>query len=146
MWRNIFTGKERRRFVRLPVELKVDFRLDREPDASAWHKGITRDICPDGICLTTDVFSGKEWMDIIEKGLSLSLYIFFPGIKEEKIGAEAEVQRIDVEARVVWHNHENTEEKDTCLLGLHFTRIEKESQEIIRKFIIDNLVKGYHPA
>jgi c-di-GMP-binding flagellar brake protein YcgR len=146
MWRSLFTGKERREYVRLNIELKVDFKLEGEDEKIPWHQGKTRDISPGGMCLATDVFSKKEWEEIARKKKHLRLYIYFPGYKEGHIKAEAEVQRIDMEAQVVWQMRESRGGKDECLLGLHFTKVEKDSQELIRGYIIEKLIKEYHPA
>ncbi|MBL7171132.1 MAG: PilZ domain-containing protein [Candidatus Omnitrophica bacterium] len=139
MWRKIFSGRERRRYVRLTTELKVDFKLDDEGSEIPSHKGVTRDISLEGICLTTDAFSKEKWEEIAQKKRHLHLYISIQGEgKKEKVEADAEVQRIGVKANVVWHqNH---------LLGLHFTQIEKNNQEIIRSLITDNLFAGYRPV
>ena len=119
MWRKIFTGRERRQYVRLSTGLNVDFKLDSEGSEVPLHKGVTRDISSEGICLAADV-SAKEKSRI-------HLYIYFPSHPP-----------LDVDANVIWqHQH---------LLGLRFTKIEKDSQEIIRSFIANNLFKKYRPV
>ena len=146
-WRNIFTGRERRKHVRLSTELNVDFKLDDEGSEIPFHKGMTRDISPEGICLATGAFSKKKWEEIVQEKRHLSVCIYFPpGYKEDKVKADAEVQRIDVVANVIWQQLEKRDGKDICLLGLYFTRIENNSQEIIRSFIAENLLKRYRPA
>ena len=150
IWREFlrgFTGRERRKYVRLPSQLNVDFQLDNAGNEIPTHKGITRDISPEGICLATDAFSKEEWDEIARKKRHLHLYIHIPaGDKEEKIKAEAEVRKVDVEAEVVWQEYEKIEEKNMCSLGLLFTKIEKNSHEIIRTYIADNLIAKYRSA
>lgn len=143
MWRNIFTGKERRQYVRLNTELDVDFTLNGEAGEISAHKGKTEDISLEGICLATDIFTKGQWESVARENKHLRLCIYFPGYKDEKVRADAEVQSIAVEAEVVWQHVKKGGEKDMCSLGLHFTNIEKSGQELIRRFIADSLIKRY---
>jgi c-di-GMP-binding flagellar brake protein YcgR len=140
-----FTGRERRKYVRLPGDLEVRFKLNEEKADMPWHKGVTRDISPEGLCLITDIFSKKKWQEIMKKKLSLYLEITFINVNEN-VTAEAEIYRVDIEAEVIWHRREKDEGKDLCFIGLHFSAIEKDKQETIRRYIIDNLVDKYRPT
>ena len=142
MWPNLFTGRERRRYIRLPLEIEVNFKINGENGEGPWHSGRTRDISLEGICLVTDLFPKEKWEEIAQNKKHLHISLDFPGEKE-KITAEAEVHRIEVEAQIVWRRHKKKEEKDICLLGLKFIRIEKDTQEIIRRYIADNLMSRY---
>lgn len=64
MWRKIFTGRERRSFVRIPVALKIDFKINEESPDTSWHKGTTKNVSPEGICLVTDLFTKGKWEEI----------------------------------------------------------------------------------
>ncbi len=138
----LFTGKERRGYVRLAIELSVEFKINGEGEDILWHKGATRNISTEGLSLVTDLFSKKEWEEIVKGKRHIYLQIDFPGHREK---AEAEVERIEVE--VVWHRHERKKEgKDIYHIGLQFTKIEKDSQEVIRRYITDSLLAKYMPA
>ena len=138
----MFTGKERRRYVRLAAELSVEFEINGEGENTPRHKGVTRDISLEGLCLITDLFSKQEWEEITRKKKHLYLHIDFPEHKEK---TEAEVQKIEV--GVAWHRREEKKEgKDFFRIGLQFINIEKDSLEMIRSYIADNLVKKYKPA
>jgi len=146
MWE--FSGRERRKYVRLSTELNVDFRLDWEGNEIPLHKGMTRDLSLEGICLATDAFPREKWEEIVQKKTLLHLYIYFPpeGDKENEVKVDAEAQRVEAESKVVWQRHEKRDGKDLCLLGLHFVGIEKNSHEIIRGYIANNLLAKYRSA
>ena len=138
----IFTGKERRRYIRLATELSVEFKINGEAEDTPWHKGVTRDISLEGLCLTADLLSKQEWEEIARKKKHLYLHIDFPGHEEK---TEAEVQKIEV--GVAWHRREEKkEEKDIYRIGLQFINIEKDSIEMIRNYIADNLITKYKQA
>lgn len=141
-----FTGMERRKYVRLATILNVDFKINGEGSDVSMHRGMTRDISQEGICLVTDAFFKEEWKEIAREKKHLSLYISFPGYKEKKVSAAAEVLKIDAKAEIVWQRHEEREGKDMCSLGLHFVNIERDGQEIIKSFIADNLLARYQPV
>lgn len=143
MQRNIFTGKERRGFARLVMAIKVDFKINGENGNTPWHSGETRNISPQGICLITDLFSIEKWEEIMQRKNHLYLRIYIPKEKE-RIEAEAVLEKIDVEAEVIWHRRENKEEKELLSLGLNFIDIEKASQDILKRYIVDNLIKKYN--
>ena len=146
MWRNIFTGKERRRFIRLVTTRKVDFKINGENNNNTpWHSGETGNICLEGLCLITDIFSREKWEEVRQKKSYLYLQIYLPGNKEG-VKAEAVLEKIDVKAEVVWHRREHKEGKEIYFLGLNFIHIENDSQEAIRQYIVNNLIKSYHPT
>ncbi|MCK4244935.1 MAG: PilZ domain-containing protein [Candidatus Omnitrophica bacterium] len=138
----IFTGKERRRYIRLATELSVEFKINGEAEDTPWHKGVTRDISLEGLCLITDLLPKQEWEEISRKKRHLYLHIDFPRHKEK---AEAKVQKIEV--GVAWHHREGKKEgKDIYRIGLQFIEIEKGSLEMIHRYIADNLITKYKQA
>lgn len=136
-----FMGKERRTYVRLDTKLTVEFRINGETGDTPWHQGTTKNISMQGICLVTDLFSKEKWEEMVKKKRHLYLRIGVPQLKE-KINARAKVVQIEVE--VAWHRGETKKEARTIFyIGLEFSKIERDSMVIIRRYILDNLITKY---
>ena len=131
-----YNGPERRKFVRLPVSLPVDFLLfdtEESKQLTEVNRAQAKNICAGGLLIETSVVPTKWINDLISGRIKLMLEIKLPGFDES----------MQTFADVVWMTRRREPEKnaESLLMGLSFTAINAEDRDKINKFVLDNIKK-----
>jgi len=138
MTHELFTGKERRAYVRLDTALSVRFRISGQ-DMSKIYAATTKNMSRGGLCL--EIHQNKE--ELIEKlsaddtKLGIDLDALVP-----KPGAADSDEPVWVDSRVDWLKKPNRK-NPTLLMGLRFEALTEKARRLIHSYIVDEFVKRY---
>jgi c-di-GMP-binding flagellar brake protein YcgR len=109
--------REKRRFIRFEISLKVNYTIQKEPKLE--KTGITKDVSAGGIQLLSE--------DKINVGNKIELKIFIP---------EA-LNPVHLSGIALW-SHEAAQDKKPCFCtGIEFGKIEEDNKNTFLKFLCD---------
>ncbi|MFH1854218.1 MAG: PilZ domain-containing protein [Candidatus Omnitrophota bacterium] len=109
--------REKRKFIRFDISLKVNYTLQREPKIE--KTGITRDVSAGGIQLLTE-----EKLDVGDK---VELKFFIPeALNPAHLGGI-----------VLWSKEVSTAKKPSYSAGIEFRDIEEDNKNTFLKFLCD---------
>ena len=120
---------EKRQFVRVPVDLRVDYQfIDQSAPTGSEEviHGHSANLGAGGLLLVGPVPDNGIIVDLLMRRVFVSLDIHLPGLKES----------IRTLARVAWVESIDVARKE-CSMGLMFKEITGESQDRLFRFIID---------
>lgn len=129
-----YTGVERRKFVRLPVSLPVDFLLfdtTESKQLTEVNHAQVKNISAGGLLIETSIVPTKWINDLISGRIKLMLEFKVPDSNES----------VQTFADVVWMTRRREPEKnaESLLMGLSFTAINAEDRDKINKFVLSNI-------
>jgi len=113
--------KEKRRFIRFILALKVDYTTQKEP--GILKTGTTKDVCAGGIQLLT-----KEKL---EKGKKVGLKIFIPDASNP----------VHLSGKVMWSKETAADDKLPYTAGIEFGKIEEDNKDTFLRFLCDLMYK-----
>lgn len=113
--------REKRRFIRFDISLKVHYIIQKEPKAE--KTGITKDVCAGGIQLLTE--------EKLSTGSKIDLKIFIP---------EA-LNPAHLSGVVVWSREVSSGKKLSYGAGIEFGEIEEDNKNTFLRFLCDLLYR-----
>lgn len=109
--------REKRRFIRFDIALKVAYIVQKEPKTE--KLGTTKDVSAQGMQLLTS--------DKLEPGDKVDLKIFVP---------EA-LNPAHMKGIVIWSREPDSSKSRSCSTGIDFGRIEEDNKNTFLKFLCD---------
>ncbi len=113
--------KEKRRFIRFILALKVDYTTQKEP--KILKTGLTKDVSAGGIQLLT-----KEKL---EKGKKIGFKIFIPEASNP----------VHLNGRVMWSKDSSTDDNLPYTAGIEFGKIEEDNKDTFLRFLCGLMYK-----
>jgi c-di-GMP-binding flagellar brake protein YcgR len=135
-----FDGREKRRFVRLEVDLPVKFKIPKV--SIEWSNAVGKNISLGGILIEANDID-KTAIEIIKKKDTLIDTEITIG--DQSLHAEGKVinvLRVPFMGIVKWASNETKAEN--LKFGVQFHSISEESQEIIRKYLLKLYIDKYN--
>lgn len=114
--------KEKRRFIRFEIALKVNFIVQKK-DLKAERTGITKDVSAGGLQLLTE--------EKLETGNKLELKVFIPGA----------LNPAHLNGIVLWSKETDTGKGPSCGAGIEFGDVEEDNKNTFLKFLCDLMYK-----
>jgi c-di-GMP-binding flagellar brake protein YcgR len=138
MDQEILTGKERRHYIRLDVELCVRFRI-LELSAEKVYESKTCNISHGGVCLdiTKDMEELAKLFETKKQMLHLSIEL-----TDSRDPTEVRAKQRWLDSHVDWIK-KPTPKEPSLQIGLAFDNLEGEAQERIHGYIVNEFVKSY---
>ena len=138
---DLFSGLERRQFVRIEQDIQAKLRLVSADDPSQinhdWNECTIKNISCGGVCVCIHD-SGKEVRrTIFSKANVFEFDISLPS--DKKVVAKGNVLYVKALGKIVWNNYR----KNIVELGVKFSEISDESTEAISQYIVQKYVDGY---
>ena len=138
MTQELFSGIERRAYVRLETSLPIRFKISGK-EMGKIYAATTKNMSHGGVCL--EVHQDVE--ELVEKLSAADIKL---GIDLETLIAKAGVagpdQPVWVDSRVDWMRKPN-QKNPTLLMGLKFEDLTPEAYKQIHGYIVDEFVKRY---
>ncbi|MBC8473537.1 MAG: PilZ domain-containing protein [Candidatus Omnitrophica bacterium] len=114
--------KEKRRFIRFEISLKVNFIVQKK-DLKVEKTGITRDISAGGLQLLTE--------EKLENGNKLVLKVFIPGA----------LNPAHLNGIVMWSKDLVTDKGPSYGAGIEFDDVEEDNKNTFLRFLCDLMYK-----
>ena len=114
--------KEKRRFIRFDISLKVNFIVQKK-DLKLERTGITRDISAGGLQLLTE--------EKLESGNKLMLKVFIPGA----------LNPAHLKGIVLWSKELSTSKGPSYGAGIEFGDVEEDNKNTFLRFLCDLMYK-----
>jgi len=114
--------KEKRRFIRFDISLKVNFIIQKK-DLKVEKTGITRDISAGGLQLLTE--------EKLESGNKLVLKVFIPGA----------LNPAHLNGIVLWSKERSTGKGPSYGSGIEFRDVEEDNKNTFLRFLCDLMYK-----
>jgi len=122
---------EKRQFVRIPVDLRIDYRFIRQPTSpgsDAVLAGHSGNIGAGGLLLVGQIPENDLIADLLMRRVIVALDIHLPGAE----------QPIRALSRVAWLEAIDPD-RNACAMGLTFKEITVEAQDELFRFIINSV-------
>ncbi len=114
--------KEKRRFIRFDISLKVNFIVQKK-DIKLERTGITKDVSAGGLQLLTE--------EKLENGNKLMLKIFIPGA----------LNPAHLNGIVMWSKEIGTNKGPSYGAGIEFSDVEEDNKNTFLRFLCDLMYK-----
>lgn len=141
--KELFDGHERRRFVRLKEPVPVKFKVlnkDNPESISDWIECYTHNISRGGLCIEITSVGEELKKAVTNKSSLFKLEITLSlRLEEKKVIVEGSVYYIKVLGEPVWNHFK----KETLEVGIKFTGINSEDEDLISNFIVEKYLEKY---
>jgi c-di-GMP-binding flagellar brake protein YcgR len=139
IFKKIFDGHERRKFVRLQEPLPIRFKLLDKNNSTPildWKECTAHDISRGGICLEITGVEA-ELKKLLTAGSNVfQLEITLP---LKKVTIKGNVYYVKVLGETMWNHFR----KEILEIGVQFTEINSEDENIISNFIVQKYLEKY---